>query len=149
MALMPRYVAKVRSPHTPEEAFAFLADLRNFARWDPGVKSSRQVTGDGPGEGAEYEVVVTGSTLVYRVEEYDPPRSLLAIAVTKRLTSRDLVTVAPDDEGSTCTYDATLTLNGALRVFEPLMALVFRRVGDKAAGGLAVALDAEGFERST
>ncbi|MGI9540009.1 MAG: SRPBCC family protein [Miltoncostaeaceae bacterium] len=138
---MARYVTSVRSPWTPEDAFDFLADLRNFERWDPGVKSSRQVAGDSVAIGARYEVTVTGSRLVYTLEELQRPTRVVAAATTKRLTSRDVVTVAAEGGGSVCTYDATLTLNGAFRLLEPVMALVFRRVGDRAARGLAEALE--------
>lgn len=138
---MARYVTSVRSPMAPDAAFAYLSDLRNFERWDPGVKSAQHVGGEPGVLGAEYEVVVTGSRLVYAITEFDPPHRFVAAAVTKRLTSRDVVTVAAEGDGSVCTYDATLTLNGAFRALEPVMALIFRRVGDRAARGLAEALE--------
>jgi hypothetical protein len=36
-ALMARYVTTIPSSLTQEEAFAYMADLRNFAEWDAGV----------------------------------------------------------------------------------------------------------------
>lgn len=138
---MARFVTSIRSPMAPDAAFAYLSDLRNFERWDPGVKSARHLRGEPGGLGAEYEVVVTGSRLVYAITEIDPPRRFVAAAQTKRLSSKDVVTVAPEGDGCVCTYDATLTLNGALRALEPVMALIFRRIGDRAARGLAEALD--------
>ena len=41
------------------------------------------------------------------------------------------------------TYDAELTLNGLLRIFDPVLGLGFKRIGDKAATGLIRALDGE------
>ena len=35
---MPRYVTSVATPRSPEDVFAFLAELRNFAAWDRGAK---------------------------------------------------------------------------------------------------------------
>ena len=37
---MARYVTKVRTPRSVEDAFAYMADLRNFAEWDPGVTAA-------------------------------------------------------------------------------------------------------------
>ena len=37
---MARYVTTVRTPRPPAEAFAYLADLGNFAEWDPGVTAA-------------------------------------------------------------------------------------------------------------
>ncbi|MCH9721067.1 MAG: SRPBCC family protein, partial [Actinomycetia bacterium] len=52
---MARYVTKVRTSRTPQEAFAYLADLRNFAEWDPGVKAVKQVEGSGGGPDAVFD----------------------------------------------------------------------------------------------
>ena len=38
---MARYVNTIRSARSQTDAFYFMADLRNFEQWDPGV---RQVT---------------------------------------------------------------------------------------------------------
>ena len=38
---MARYMTRVRTDMAPSEAFAYMADLRNFAEWDPGVTSRR------------------------------------------------------------------------------------------------------------
>jgi len=35
---MARYAVHVRSPKPADEAFAYMADLSNFAEWDPGVE---------------------------------------------------------------------------------------------------------------
>ncbi|MGI9615305.1 MAG: hypothetical protein ACR2QO_20505 [Acidimicrobiales bacterium] len=45
---MARYVVTVRTSMSVEESFAYMADLTNFARLDPGVISSTQVEGDHP-----------------------------------------------------------------------------------------------------
>ena len=43
---MARYVTKVRTARSADEAFAYMADLRHFAEWDPGVKKVVQVEGE-------------------------------------------------------------------------------------------------------
>ena len=37
---MAKYVTTIRSPRSQQEAFDFMADLRNFEDWDPGVQSA-------------------------------------------------------------------------------------------------------------
>lgn len=136
---MARYVTTVATPLTPEEAFAYMADVTHFAEWDPGVKRVVRVTGDGPGVGAAYDLTVTagGTTVMrYEVKAYEPPRRLLLLARTTFLTSEDEVRVEPSASGARVTYDARLTLNGPLGLFDPLLGLALRRIGDRAAAGL-------------
>ena len=45
------------------------------------------------------------------------------------------------------TYDATLTLNRPLGLFDPLLRLAFRRIGDRAAAGLKRVLPAKAAAR--
>lgn len=144
---MAKYVTTVRTPRTPEEAFAYLADLRNFAEWDPGVQAAEQVRGDGPGPDAEYDVTVDAPgralTLRYKTIAFDPPRSITVEASSRLFTSLDRMEVVPDGDGSLATYDAELTLNGPLGLFDPILQKSFRKIGDRANRGLIGALDGE------
>lgn len=132
---------------TPKAAFAYMADLRNFAEWDPGVKAVRQVKGSGGGPGNVFDVTVAGFprdlTLRYVTEEHDAPRNLLVVARSTVFTSIDRITVEPAGKGSVVTYDADLRLNGVLRLGDLGLRLVFGHIGDRAAGGLRRALGAE------
>jgi carbon monoxide dehydrogenase subunit G len=138
---MARYHLRIRTSWPADEAFAFMADLTNFAEWDPGVASSVQVTGDGPAVGAAYDVEASGTTLRYEVDAYDPPQRIRARARNRWITSVDTISVAADGTGSIVTYEADLTLNGLLRIGDPLLKVAFNRIGDKAADGLRQRLD--------
>jgi hypothetical protein len=74
-----------------DEAFTYMADLRNFASWDPGVVRSEQVAGNGLGPDAAYDVTVRNGgrdmTLRYEVVEYDPPRRV-KVAARRRCSRR-------------------------------------------------------------
>ena len=137
---MARYVTTVRSAKTPQEAFAYMADLGNFVEWDPGVKAVRQVEGSGGGPDAVFDVTVVAPgpdlTLRYVTEEYDAPHNLLVVARSTVFTSIDRITVEPDGTGSLVTYDADLRLNGVLRVGDLGLRLVFGQIGNRAAAGL-------------
>ena len=137
---MARYVTTVRSAKTPQEAFAYMADLGNFVEWDPGVKAVRQVEGSGGGLDAVFDVTVVAPgpdlTLRYVTEVHDAPHNLLVVARSIVFTSIDRITVEPDGTGSLVTYDADLRLNGVLRVGDLGLRLVFGQIGDRAAAGL-------------
>jgi carbon monoxide dehydrogenase subunit G len=146
---MARYVTKVRTAKSPQDAFAYMADLRNFAEWDPGVKAVNQVEGSGGGLGTVFDVTVNvpgpgpDLTLRYVTEEYDSPRNLLVVARSLIFTSIDRITVESDGTGSVVTYDADLRLNGLLRIGDLGLRLVFGRIGDRAAAGLRRVLDGQ------
>ena len=144
---MARYVTTVKTAKTPQEVFAYMADLRNFAKWDPGVKAVKQVKGSGGGPGNVFDVTVAGIgrdlTLRYVTEEYDAPRNLLVVARSTVFTSIDRITVEPDGAGSVVTYDADLRLNGVLRLGDLGLRLMFGRIGDRAAAGLRRVLGAQ------
>ncbi len=144
---MARYVVHVRSPRPAAEAFAYMADLSNFAEWDPGVVEVEQITGDGGGRDAVFDVAVKAVrapiVLRYHTTAYDPPGSFVARAESRLLTSLDTVTVRGDGSGSVITYDAELTLKGLLGLADPLLGLSFTKIGDRAAQGLIRALDGE------
>ena len=144
---MARYMTKVASPMAPEEAFAFVADLRRFAQWDPGVVRSVQVDGDGAGLGAAYEVTVSAVprdlALRYETRDFAPEARAVVVAESALFTSEDTITVEPWGAGSLVTYDADLRLRGPLAVFDLGLKLVFGRIGDRAAHGLRRALAEE------
>ena len=104
---MARYRMRIRTDWPADEAFAYLADLSNFAERDPGVASSVQVAGDGPGVGAEYYVEASGSVLRYIVDEHESPNRIRAHARNRWLTSVDTISVSSDGPGSVVSYDAS------------------------------------------
>ncbi len=137
---MAKYTVSVESSKSVEDAFAYMADLRNFVDWDPGVLGVTQVAGDGAGPGSSFDVTVKsvggGTVLRYETVEYDRPGNLLVTARNSTFTSIDRITIAARGEGSIVTYSAELLLEGCLRLFNPLLGLVFNRIGDRAAAGL-------------
>ncbi|MBT8249727.1 MAG: SRPBCC family protein, partial [Acidimicrobiia bacterium] len=143
---MARYTATIRTPWSPEKAFSYMSDLRNFEEWDPGVSSSKLVEGDEPGSDAAYDVKVSGTELRYETREFDPPRRTVVEARTALLRSYDIIEVTAAPGGTEVLYDATLELNGPLRIADPILGLFFKRIGDKAAGGMQNILEGERIE---
>ena len=117
-----------------------MADLRNFVRWDPGVRNVQMVAGEVPGLGAVFDVAVRvpfgAMTLRYEVTTWEPPRRLVVRAETSTLISLDEILVEPGPNGATVIYDADLQLQSGLRFANPALGAVFGRVGHRAADGL-------------
>ncbi len=149
---MARYVIHIRTPMPPAEAFAYMADLANFTKWDPGVDRVEQVRGDGGGPDAVFDVAVKAFgrsiTLRYATVAYDAPTSVVAFAESSLLTSRDRITVKPDGSGSIVTYDAVLKMKGPLGLADRLLGASFNKIGDRAGAGLVAALAGERISES-
>lgn len=136
---MAHYITTVSTSLSPEAAFAYMADVRHFADWDPGVTRAVRVQGDGLSVGSAYDLTVkAGGTSIMRyvVKQMDAPRRLLLVAKTTFFLSEDEIRVEPEAQGARVTYDATLSLNGPLKCFDPFLHLAFQRIGDRAAAGL-------------
>ena len=93
---MTRYVTTIPSLMAPAAAFLYMADLRNFAKWDKGVKEVVQVKGNGGGKDTAFDVTVRGFrgkeiTLQYHTVEHDAPRNILVKARDSMFTSVDRV----------------------------------------------------------
>jgi AcrR family transcriptional regulator len=145
--VVAHYRTSVHTGWQPETAFAFMADLRNFALWDPGVRDVRMDAGEAPGPGAAFDVAVRvplgTMTLRYEVITWEPPGRLVVRAETSSLTSLDEILVEPTPDGAMVTYDAVLRSRGVLRFANPVLGVVLGRIGDRAAAGLRRVLAAD------
>jgi carbon monoxide dehydrogenase subunit G len=137
---MARYTAAVDTPRPPGEVFAYLSDFSRTVEWDPGVVEAERLGTAPVGEGSEFRLVADflgrKATITYRIVEYDPPSAVTFRGENSSVVSLDRITFAPSDGGTRITYDADLALKGLLRLADPLLALVFRRVGDRALAGM-------------
>ena len=136
---MARYVTSIESSLAQEKAFAYMADFSNAREWDPSVSEARRA-----GDRAFDLVARFGGREVplhYEVVELEAPRLVVLEARRPGFTSRDTITVAAAGDGSVVHYDARLSFKGIARVADPLMQLVFSRVGARAKQGMQSALN--------
>lgn len=145
---MARYVGTIESIRAPAEAFDYLADFSSVAEWDPSAVSAKMLA-EQPGLGAEFEVVVrfAGRELpfLYRTTEFERPDRIVLRAESSAVVSEDTITVrARPDGGSEVTYDADLRPKGIMRLADPVLGLLFKRLGDNAAAGLREKLSLRG-----
>lgn len=133
---MARYTATVPSTWPPDTAFAYLAAFETVSEWDPATVSSKRLPGPPVelGVGSRIEVVTKflgrENTLIYEVTEFDPvARHVVLVGENGPTTSIDTIEVAAD---GAVTYDAKLVFSGPLKLIDPLMHLVFQRIGGDA-----------------
>lgn len=97
-------------------------------------------SGEEPGPGTEFEVVVRFAgrelTFVYRTTVYERPRWVVLRAESSTVVSEDTITIEPAGEVCDVTYDADLRPKGLFRLSDPVLGLLFKRLGDNAKRGL-------------
>jgi len=143
---MAHALKTLSSPKPPQEVFDYLADFVNTQHWDPGITAARRLD-DGPiGVGNRFEIDAgffgRTITMVYETTLFEPPGRFIVRGESSSIVSVDEITVEPQGSGSLITYDAELTLEGALKAFDPALALGFNKVADRAIAGLSTALSA-------
>ena len=134
----------IEVPRSREESFAYVADFTTVAEWDPGLHSSRRVSGDG-GVGSVYEVQAEfrGKTMpfTYTVTTFEQDGRIVLDGVGEKATSLDTIAFAPAADGGTrITYTADFELKGVLRVAEPFLGGTFRKLARHALAGLETKL---------
>ncbi len=142
---MARYRTTIESSLPAEVAFAELADFSSAATWDPGVVSAQRIDQGELGIGSRFhlECRVARRTvpLLYEIIDFVEDRRLVLRAENNSIISVDTITFEAKATGGTwVTYDADLQLKGALRVLDPVLSIMFQRIGNQAREGLRRAL---------
>ena len=138
---MARYRGTVVSNRSAEDTFDYMADFVNAAEWDPGTASAERLDAGKIGLGSAFRLDIRVGprtmALDYRIVAFERPRRVVLIGESDALRSLDAMTVVPAaDGGSILTYDADLTLNGPFALANPILGLLFDRIGDKGVDGL-------------
>lgn len=162
---MATYDTEIEIPCPVDRAFSFVSDFANAALWDPRTYAAERVTGGQIGVGTRFVLTggaLRGSTLrrlrlsptrvgmklPYDVVEFDPPSRFVLEGRTAIYRYDDRLTFTAVGEHTHLRYQATLDLRGPLRIAEPLLALLFRRIGDDATRDLGAVVMAGTSDRS-
>ena len=134
----------IEVPRSPAESFAYVADFTTVAEWDPGIHTSRKVSGDG-GVGTVYDVQADfrGKTVpfTYTVTAFEQDRRIVLDGVGEKATSLDTIVFEPSGDGGTrITYTADFKLKGVLRLAEPFLGRTFTTLAQRALAGLEARL---------
>jgi uncharacterized protein YndB with AHSA1/START domain len=138
-----RYCATVTTQRPIAEVFAYLADFRNVAEWDPSIVESVLISdAEAIGVGARFRVTakttISQVVLEYETTRLERPHLVGLRGENESVISVDTITLTEDGSGGCAvTYEAVLELKGIRKLADSLLELGFRRLGDRAAHGLA------------
>ena len=136
-------------PRPVAATFAFVSDFTNAVHWDPRTYATEKVT-DGPvGIGTRFLLTggmmkqgwvrrlriparFAGMALPYDVVEFDPPHGFVLEGETRVFRYRDEITFSDEADATKVRYWAKLEFKGLLRFLDPVLRLMFRRIGDDA-----------------
>ena len=143
---MAKFEVTVQSSMSVEDAFAHVAAFERVAEWDPGVAEGHRLTAGPLGIGTRFRIVARflgrRVPLDYRITRFDPPSLVELTADSGAVRSVDEITFTPAANGSAVIYRADLRLQGMVgRAAEPVLGVVFDRIGRRAAAGLRRALN--------
>jgi hypothetical protein len=154
---MLRYVARFTTEVPRDQAFFDLSHFDRAVEWDPGVAEGTMLTPEPVRRGSRFGLRAgfLGRTvpMEYEIVEFEPTTRVVLQADTPFVRSIDTITFASlprpsaagtgRSEATVVSYDARLEPKGAARFATPLLALAFRRIGDRAAAGLRERLRSE------
>jgi hypothetical protein len=140
--LMARYIGTILTSKPAEEVYDYMADFTSVEQWDETVTEAKRLGNQQPGKGARFSVTfkLAGRENTFEAER---PSRLLLRAESGSVVSLDEVRVREVAEGTELVYDAKLEPKGLMKVADPALGLLFKRLGDNAAKGLARELDGQ------
>ncbi len=117
----------------PATVVDYLKDFANAEDWDPGTQTCTRTDNGAVAEGAAWHNVsnIFGvkAELTYVLRELTADK-VVFVGTNKSSTSTDTISVAPDGTGSKLTYRADLEMNGAAKLLNPVMKLVFEKLAN-------------------
>ena len=118
----------------PPVVLDYLKDFSNAEDWDPGTESCTR-TDSGPIRvGSTWhnvsKIAGVSTELDYTLEQLTDD-TIVLVGRNDTATSTDTITVvpSPDGPGSRVTYEAVIELKGAAKIVDPVMKIVFEKIG--------------------
>ena len=119
---------------TPDVVVDYLADFTHAEEWDPGTEPCTRLDSGPIQVGSRFhnesKIAGVSTELVYELVTLDADKVVLR-GENDSATSTDTITVTPKDGGSEITYEAVIEAKGVGKLAEPLMKLVFERIGSE------------------
>lgn len=136
---MPSVERSVTVDQPIEKVWAYLSDFRSTEEWDPPTVRTDRVSGDG-GVGTEYHNVssMLGSEqeVRYVVTEHVEPERLQLAGDAGSIKLLDTITLVRAGAGTTVTYHAEFSPEGAAKLATPLLPAGLKVLADKVAASL-------------
>ena len=125
---------------SPQDVFAFVADVRNDPKWHTDVTEAALTQGDGTSVGSVYTIKVkpqmgmTGGTV--RVAEYSAPSKIVFDVDMVKMKPTTTFTVTPQGNGARISRKVEVEPAGMMKLMAPLMGGMFRKRNEKFLGNL-------------
>jgi dehydrogenase/reductase SDR family member 12 len=147
-AAMTQYATVIPCAWTVERAFRYMSDFSNAQYWDPSVRAARRVDDDEIRVGSPFELTVRfagrDKILRYEVTELEDAHRVVFTSSTGSLLSQDTLTFEPRSGGCEMTYRAELRPRGLAVLTSPFLAVMFRRLANRASVSLQRVLSGSG-----
>ena len=142
---MTRLHERIGTTMPAAQAFAYLANFENSAEWDPGVASAERFGGPDLGVGTRYRLGIRRGDRIlpmeYRITRFDAPHVVELAGEGRGVRATDEIRVEPSATGSVVEYTADITLTGPLRLVQPFLGGMFRKIAEDAAEGIRSTLE--------
>jgi carbon monoxide dehydrogenase subunit G len=123
---------EIQIERPPEEAFDFIADLRNEPQFNPDASDIVKVTGGPVGLGTVYtENVKPLGAFEVTIDRYERPSLLGFDAKNARADIRVRFHFTPEGDGTRLRAEIEMQPKGALRLAEPLLRPMMRRMYER------------------
>ena len=86
------------------------------------------------------KIAGVSTELTYELTELTGERIVL-VGTNETATSTDTITVVPSGSGSEVTYEATIEMKGAAKLGEPIVKVIFEKVGNDTEDDLTTVLN--------
>ena len=116
----------------PATVIDYLKDFSHAEAWDPGTEECTRIGGGPVAVGSRFhnksKIAGVSTELEYRLEKLTDSE-IVFVGENDSATSTDTITVVSNGSGSTLTYEAVIEAKGIGKLAEPIMKLLFERIG--------------------
>ena len=129
----------------PAVVLDYLEDFAHAEEWDPGTESCTRNDAGPVAVGSTWhnvsKIAGVSTELTYTLEERTSD-TLVFVGTNDTATSTDTITVVPaEDGGSRVTYEAVIEMSGAAKLADPVMKVVFEKIGSDTEDDMTVVLN--------
>ncbi len=128
----------------PSVVIDYLKDFSNAEEWDPGTVSCMPNESGPVQVGSTWHNVskIAGNSteLTYELTELTDER-IVFVGRNETATSTDNITVVPHGSGSEITYEAVIEMKGAAKLAQPLVKVVFEKLGNDTEDDMVAAIN--------
>jgi uncharacterized protein YndB with AHSA1/START domain len=119
------------------DVFATVADIGNFADWNPTITTSRQLTSGAPGVGMRAEWRLKGfGAVTQELQEFEPARRIRIVPLMKSLGGGHRFTFTDIGGGTRVDHELEMTPRGIFKLMGPMMTRTGRKNLDATADAL-------------